>query len=55
MRSHPAPAQFRAIATIFVGMSFTLVFISFLSYIIECYLMYCKFLRSFSHSIGIGN
>ncbi|ORY88386.1 major facilitator superfamily domain-containing protein [Leucosporidium creatinivorum] len=29
-----------AVATIFIGMSFTLVFISFLSYLIEVYLMY---------------
>lgn len=29
-----------AVSTIFLGMSFTLVFISFLSYLIEVYLMY---------------
>lgn len=29
-----------AVSTIFIGMSFTLVFISFLSYLIEVYLMY---------------
>lgn len=28
-----------AVATIFIGMSFTLVFISFLTYLVEVYLM----------------